>query len=148
MELGIFPFFCGVLIDLCTLPLFGPNATIASRWAFYNAHPWTSEFLHWLAGTTFMFQFAMYVSTIREVVRPGVMWFIRDPNDPQFHPMNDILERPVLTQLRKLAVGTVMYAAMVLGGVGGFVGFVWCIDRLSGVKEGPGKIWPLQWDLR
>ncbi|KNC99656.1 uncharacterized protein SPPG_09243 [Spizellomyces punctatus DAOM BR117] len=147
IELGIFPFFCGVLIDICTLPVFGPSATIASRWAFYNAHPWTSEFLHWLAGTTFMFQFALYVSTVREIVRPGVMWFIRDPNDPQFHPMNDILERPVLTQLRKLAVGTIMYAGMVLGGVGGFVSLVWSIDRLFGIKEGPGKIWPLQWDL-
>ncbi|TPX65973.1 hypothetical protein SpCBS45565_g04773 [Spizellomyces sp. 'palustris'] len=147
IELGIFPFFCGVLIDLCTLPVFGPSATIASRWAFYNAHPWTSEFLHWLAGTTFMFQFALYVSTVREIVRPGVMWFIRDPNDPQFHPMNDILERPVLTQLRKLAVGTIMYAGMVLGGVGGFVTLVSSIDRIFGIKEGPGKVWPLQWDL-
>ncbi|KAI8909938.1 hypothetical protein DFJ77DRAFT_471383 [Powellomyces hirtus] len=147
VELGVFPLFCGVLIDMCTLPLFGPHATIASRWAFYRAHPWTSEFLHWVAGTTFMFQFALYVSTVREIVRPGVMWFIRDPNDEQFHPMNDILERPVLTQLRKLGVGTVMYATMVIGGVGGVVGLIWCHDHFLAPAKGPSRMWPLQWDL-
>ncbi|KAI8822200.1 uncharacterized protein EV422DRAFT_566636 [Fimicolochytrium jonesii] len=147
IELGAFPLFCGILIDICTLPLFGAHVNLASRWAFYKAHPWTSEFLHWLAGTTFMFQFALYISTIRRVVRPGVMWFIRDPNDPQFHPMNDILERPVLTQIRKLAFGTMMYALMVVGGVGGVVGCVWVYDHLTGQTEGPGKMWPLKWDL-
>ncbi|KAJ3022734.1 hypothetical protein HKX48_005361 [Thoreauomyces humboldtii] len=147
VELGLFPLFCGVLIDICTLPLFGPHASLESRWTFYQAYPWTSEFLHWVAGTTFMFQFALYISTVREIVRPGVMWFIRDPNDEQFHPMNDILERPVLTQLRKLAVGTVMYATIVVGGVGGVVGMIWCWDNLLWVKSGPSVMWPLQWDL-
>ncbi|KAJ3170162.1 hypothetical protein HDU88_008787 [Geranomyces variabilis] len=147
VELGVFPLFCGILIDICTLPLFGPHATMSSRWAFYRAHPWTSEFLHWVAGTTFMFQFALYVSTVREIVRPGVMWFIRDPNDEQFHPMNDILERPVLTQLKKLAVGTIMYATMVIGGVGGVVGLIWCSDRYLAPSTGPSRMWPLQWDL-
>ncbi|KAJ3147104.1 hypothetical protein HDU86_008100 [Geranomyces michiganensis] len=147
VELGVFPLFCGILIDICTLPLFGPHATMASRWVFYRAHPWTSEFLHWVAGTTFMFQFALYVSTVREIVRPGVMWFIRDPNDEQFHPMNDILERPVFTQLKKLAVGTVMYATMVIGGVGGVVGLIWCSDRYLAPAKGPSRMWPLQWDL-
>ncbi|KAJ3244898.1 hypothetical protein HK104_008001, partial [Borealophlyctis nickersoniae] len=104
IELGLFPTFCGVLIDLCTLPMFGPTATVANRLAALEMYPWTWRFLHWLAGTTFMFQFALYVSTIRDIVRPGVLWFIRDPNDQRFHPMNDILERPFLLQLRKLAV--------------------------------------------
>ncbi|KAI9098644.1 hypothetical protein DFS34DRAFT_618303 [Phlyctochytrium arcticum] len=146
IELGIFPFFCGVLIDLCTLSVFGPRATVASRLKFQDSHRWTSGFLHWLAGTTFMFQFALYVSTIRKIVRPGVMWCIRDPNDPQFHPMNDILERPILLQLKKLAVGTLQYAIMVLGGVGGTIGIISCWDWLAG-NAGPAKIFPLQWDL-
>ncbi|KAJ3053322.1 hypothetical protein HK097_004529, partial [Rhizophlyctis rosea] len=149
IELGLFPMFCGVLIDLCTLPVFGPNATVASRLAGYRSHPWTSRFLHWLAGTTFMFQFALYVSTVRDIVRPGVMWFIRDPSDPRFHPMNDIIERPFWTQMRKLAVGTVMYACMVIGGVGGFVLLVKGVEWGAGTRnaKGPGKLLPLKWDL-
>ncbi|KAJ3091188.1 hypothetical protein HK102_001375 [Quaeritorhiza haematococci] len=165
IELGLFPTFCGILIDLCTLPVFGPAATIASRLKFHEMYPWTSRFLHWLAGTTFMFQFALYVSTVREMVRPGVMWFIRDPNDPQFHPMNDIIERPVLLQLRKLAVGTIMYAAMVMGGVGGFVAAVYVVGKVMSLLVGLGgglfgvgaaeaemvakwfTLWPLKWEF-
>ncbi|KAI8837036.1 hypothetical protein BC829DRAFT_493270 [Chytridium lagenaria] len=147
IELGMFPTFCGVLIDLCTLPIFGPTATIVSRWAFYKAFPWSSWFLHWLAGTCFMFQFAIYISTVRKVVRPGVVWFIRDPDDPAFHPMQDIIEKPVLTQLRKLAVGTTAYAFVVISAVGGFVGLVKLLELIFGSSTGPGRIWPIKWEF-
>ncbi|KAJ3215547.1 hypothetical protein HDU67_000268 [Dinochytrium kinnereticum] len=148
IELGMFPTFCGALIDLCTLPVFGPTATIASRWAFYKAFPWSSWFLHWLAGTCFMFQFAIYISTVRKVVRPGVVWFIRDPDDPAFHPMQDIIEKPILLQLRKLAVGTATYAFIVVLSVGGFVTAVRLLELLLGSPQsGALKIWPIKWEF-
>ncbi|KAJ3316508.1 hypothetical protein HDU76_001746, partial [Blyttiomyces sp. JEL0837] len=147
IELGMFPTFCGVLIDLCTLPVFGPSATIASRWAFYKAFPWTSWFFHWLAGTTFMFQFAIYISTVRKIVRPGVVWFIRDPDDPDFHPMQDIVEKPILVQLRKLTFGVLTYAIMVVGTVGGVVLLIKAIEVVIGHKTGPAKFWPIKWEF-
>ncbi|CAG8731863.1 3206_t:CDS:2, partial [Ambispora leptoticha] len=93
IELLIFPIICGILLDLSTLPLF-PDATPTSRLEFYLESPVTSTFLHWFTGTAFMFHFAVFVSLCREIVRTGVMWFIRDPNDPQFHPIKEILESP------------------------------------------------------
>ncbi|KAJ3143764.1 hypothetical protein HK101_003116 [Irineochytrium annulatum] len=147
IELGMFPTFCGMLIDFCTLPVFGPTATVASRWAFYRAFPWSSWFLHWLAGTTFMFQFAIYISTVRKIVRRGVVWFIRDPDDPAFHPMQDIIEKPALHQLRKLAVGTTTYAFVVLSSVGGFVGLVRLLEIVAGATTGPARIWPIKWEF-
>ena len=48
-----------------------------------------------------MFHFAMFVSMCRDIVRAGTLYFIRDPNDPQFHPIREILERPTLHQLTK-----------------------------------------------
>ncbi|KXS21420.1 hypothetical protein M427DRAFT_142474 [Gonapodya prolifera JEL478] len=149
IELVAFPLMCGVLVDLCTLPIFGPTATPLGRLAFHRAHPWTSSFLHWLAGTTYMFQFALYVSTVKKIVRKGVMWFIRDPNDPQFHPMMDIVERPVVVQLRKLGVSAFMYGVMVAGGVGGYVyGTKWLDQHVvSRLGSGPWRIWPLKWEL-
>ncbi|CAG8740158.1 11008_t:CDS:2, partial [Acaulospora colombiana] len=101
IELVIFPIICGILLDLSTLPLF-PEATPSTRIDFYFESPITSTFLHWFTGTAFMFHFAVFVSLCREIVRNGVMWFIRDPNDPQFHPIKEILERPVWTQLKKI----------------------------------------------
>ncbi|CAG8693758.1 11360_t:CDS:2, partial [Ambispora leptoticha] len=112
IELVIFPIICGILLDLSTLPLF-PDATPLSRFNFYLESPFTSIFLHWFIGTGFMFHFAVFVSLCREIVRPGVMWFIRDPNDPQFHPIKEILERPVLTQLKKIGASGIMYSAMI-----------------------------------
>jgi hypothetical protein len=153
IELGIFPFYCGCLIDFCLSPALGSIVTLEDRLNFYSKFPWTFVFLHWLAGTTFMFQFALYVSVVRQTVRPGVMWFIRDPNDPQFQPMNDIMEKPILTQLRKLAVGTFMYTTIILSGIGGFVLFVWGHQSLwelltDTTKAGPFVIWPLKWEFR
>ncbi|KAJ3103664.1 hypothetical protein HK100_004161, partial [Physocladia obscura] len=146
IELGAFPAFCGVLIDICTLNVFGSGSTIESRLVFYQAYPWTSYFLHWLAGTTFMFQFAGYVQSVRKIVRPGVVWFIRDPDDPQFHPMQDILEKPALSQLRKLAFGALMYAVVVVSTVGGYVVVVSLIqEAVGGAKSGAAKVWPLKW---
>ncbi|TPX35008.1 hypothetical protein SmJEL517_g02469 [Synchytrium microbalum] len=145
IELGVFPIFCGALIDMCTLPIF--NSTLEGRLEFHQVFPWTSSFLHWLVGTTFMFNVAIYVGTLREIVRPGVMWFVRDPNDPAFHPINDILERPALVQLRKLFIGSLLYATMVIFGVGGFVMSVKCLEFILPAGAHPAKIWPLKWEF-
>ncbi|KAF9546274.1 hypothetical protein EC957_009887 [Mortierella hygrophila] len=116
MEMVVFPLFCGTVLGLTTLPLL-PGATLASRWAFYQQSPNWCIVMHWLAGTTFMFNFSMFVSICRGVVRPGVMWFIRDPNDEGFHPVREILERPVFLQLRKLGTGALMYLTLIVLGV-------------------------------
>ena len=113
IELVFFPIFCGVLIDLTTLPLF-PNATITSRLEFGQRFGFTSTFLHWFAGTLYMFHFAMFVSMCRDLVRAGTLYFIRDPNDPHFHPIREILERPTLHQLRKIGVSACIYAMLIL----------------------------------
>lgn len=113
IELVAFPIFCGILLDLSCLPLFS-EATIASRWEFAKRSTFTATFLHWFTGTLYMFHFAMFVSMCRELVRPGTLYFIRDPNDPQFHPIREILERPTLHQLRKIGVSGVIYAFLIL----------------------------------
>ncbi|KAJ3129995.1 hypothetical protein HK098_007261 [Nowakowskiella sp. JEL0407] len=142
MEIIIFPFFCGVLVDLCTLPLFGPTATVASRYNFYLKYPWVSRFMHWVAGTTFMYSFAVYISVVREIFRPGVMWFVSDEKDNNF--INELLEKPIKTQLRKFAIGAIMYAILVISCVGGFVGSLYLVQ--IGAKSGVRKILPLKWD--
>ncbi|KAF8933404.1 hypothetical protein BGZ58_006378 [Dissophora ornata] len=116
IEMILFPLFCGVVIGLSTLPLF-KDATVASRIAFYRFSPNISLVLHWLVGTAFMFNFSYFVGYCRGIVRPGVMWFIRDPNDEAFHPIREILERPALLQLRKLASGAFMYFTLIILGI-------------------------------
>jgi len=113
IELVFFPIFCGILLDFSLLPLFG-GATIMSRWDFAQKFTFTATFLHWFAGTLYMFHFAMFVSMCRDLVRAGTLYFIRDPNDPQFHPIREILERPTFHQLRKIGVSGIIYAFLIL----------------------------------
>lgn len=102
IEMLMFPLYCGLLLDVAFLPLFG-GATMSTRLAFAAGNPWTFCFMHWFVGTCYMFHFALFVGMCRKILRKGVLWFIRDPDDPTFHPVRDVLERNVVTQLRKIA---------------------------------------------
>ncbi|KAF9054671.1 hypothetical protein BJ165DRAFT_734901 [Panaeolus papilionaceus] len=113
IELIIFPLGCGIVLDLCTVWLF-PEANVQSRAAFFVQAPLTAMFYHWVAGTMFMYSFAVLLSGCRTIMRPGAMWFIKDPQDQNSHPIRDILDRPTLTQLRKICVSGVMYSVVVL----------------------------------
>ena len=47
-------------------------------------------FLHWLVGMVYVFYFASFVLLLREVLRPGVLWFLRNLNDHDFHPVQEV----------------------------------------------------------
>lgn len=68
-------------------------------------------------------------------MRKGVLYFIRDPDDPSFHPVRDVLERPVPAQLGKIAFSALVYGGLVIVCLGGVV---WSITWVPGV-------FPIQW---
>ncbi|KAI9692694.1 MAG: hypothetical protein M1820_009444 [Bogoriella megaspora] len=120
IEMIVFPLYCGVLLDLALLPLC-ENATVLSRVDWSLESPWTSGFVHWFIGTCYMFHFALFVSMCRKIMRNGVLYFIRDPDDPTFHPVRDVLERNVSTQLRKITFSALIYGGLVIVCLGGVV---------------------------
>jgi E3 ubiquitin-protein ligase MARCH6 len=98
-------------------------------------------FYHWIAGTMFMYvlslfhllsgtksiprySFAVLLSGCRTVMRPGAMWFIKDPQDQNSHPIRDILDRPTLTQLRKIFMSAILYSVVVCCVVGSVAGLL------------------------
>lgn len=137
IELILFPIVCGFLLDLSTMPLF-KQASFGGRLGYLTSHPVPSVFLHWFLGTGFMFLFAVLVTICRDIVRPGVMWFIRDPNDPQFHPIREIIERPILFQFKKIGASALIYLTVILVGVGGLVHVIHSLIP---------DILPLRWSL-
>ncbi|CEJ82442.1 hypothetical protein VHEMI02504 [[Torrubiella] hemipterigena] len=120
IEMLLFPLYCGILLDVALLPLFG-GATLGSRAAFAMNYPLTSAFVHWFVGTGYMFHFALFVSMCRKIMRPGVLYFIRDPDDPEFHPVREVLEKKLTTQLRKILYSAFIYGALVIICLGGVV---------------------------
>ncbi|KAK2465700.1 hypothetical protein APHAL10511_002244 [Amanita phalloides] len=138
IELVTFPFGCGIVLDLSTIWLF-PEANLLSRLGFFAQAPLTAVFYHWVAGTLFMYAFAVLLSGCRSVMRPGAMWFIKDPQDQNSHPIRDILDRPALTQLRKIGISAIMYSAMVVCVVGSVAGLLILGDK---------SIMPFRWKNR
>lgn len=135
IEMLAFPLYTGLLLDFAFLPLFR-DGSVATRWAFAIRAPWTFCFVHWFVGTCYMFHFALFVGMCRKILRKGVLWFIRDPDDPTFHPVRDVLERNVTTQLRKIAFSALVYGALVILCLGGVI---WSIGRLF------PDLFPIQW---
>ncbi|KAL6716845.1 hypothetical protein ACLMJK_004757 [Lecanora helva] len=128
IEMIIFPLYCGLLLDVALLPLFN-NVTFLSRINFTLASPNTSLFVHWFVGTCYMFHFALFVAMCRKILRPGVLYFIRDPDDPTFHPVRDVLERSVSTQLWKISFSALVYGGLVIVCLGGVVwGIAYAFD--------------------
>ncbi|KAL5434919.1 hypothetical protein PMIN07_008623 [Paraphaeosphaeria minitans] len=135
IEMLVFPLYCGLLLDMALLPLF-KDANLYTRWQWTRESPWTSGFVHWFIGTCYMFHFALFVSMCRKIMRRGVLYFIRDPDDPQFHPVRDVLERSVTTQLRKIAFSALVYGALVIVCLGGVV---WSLNQLT------SGVLPIHW---
>ncbi|KAI0676025.1 hypothetical protein C8Q78DRAFT_1142731 [Trametes maxima] len=138
IELIIFPLGCGMMLDICSGWMF-PHGTFRSRAALLFFAPLRAIFYHWILGTMFMYQFAVLLSGCRSIMRPGAMWFIKDPQDQNFHPIRDILERPTFVQLRKLLLSAAMYGIVVASGVA----TISSILRLF-----RGIIMPFRWKLR
>ena len=135
IEMLVFPLYCGLLLDAATLPLF-EGATAWGRLLQGWESPFTCAFVHWFVGTCYMFHFALFVSMCRRILRKGTLYFIRDPDDPTFHPVRDVLERNVATQLRKISFSAGVYGALVLVCLGGVV---WTLPVIF-----PG-ILPIRW---
>ncbi|KAK5965750.1 Zinc finger C3HC4 type, partial [Trichostrongylus colubriformis] len=91
VEIGFFPIICGCWMDLCSLKLF--SASLSSRAASFAASPTSSVFIHWMIGMVYVFYFASFVLLLREVLRPGVLWFMRNLNDPEFNPIQELCKK-------------------------------------------------------
>ncbi|KAI7905092.1 uncharacterized protein BX663DRAFT_549940 [Cokeromyces recurvatus] len=136
LELLLFPTMCGIFIDISTLPLF-TEWTIKSRFHFMLLNPYSALFLHWFIGTGFILQFSVFIALVREGVRPGVLYFMRDSNDPDFHPIQEIVDQPTFLLLKKLFTNAIAYFMLILVGMGLFT---LVVSRYSGIC-------PIIWNL-
>ncbi|KAL5467202.1 hypothetical protein EMCRGX_G031401 [Ephydatia muelleri] len=112
VEAGIFPLMSGWWIDVCAMGLFG--STLKSRQTSLQSAPGTVMFLHWLAGMIFIFYFASFVILLREVLRPGVLWFLRNLNDQNFHPIQEMIGLPFQRHFRRFLMSCVMFGTSVI----------------------------------
>lgn len=76
-------------------------------------------FLCWMLGTLYMCLFAVYVGMVRKyVLRPGVLFFIRSPDDPNTRLLHEALMRPFRFQISRIALSVLVYMLFILIGFG------------------------------
>lgn len=112
VEIGILPLVCGWWLDICSLQMF--DATLKDRESSFRLAPGTSIFIHWLVGMVYVYYFASFVLLLREILRPGVLWFLRNLNDPDFSPIQEMIHLPVLKHIRRLLLSAVIFGSAVL----------------------------------
>uniref|UniRef100_A0A8D0C8P0 E3 ubiquitin-protein ligase MARCHF6 n=1 Tax=Salvator merianae TaxID=96440 RepID=A0A8D0C8P0_SALMN len=112
VEIGVFPLICGWWLDICSLEMF--DATLKDRELSFQSAPGTTMFLHWLVGMVYVFYFASFILLLREVLRPGVLWFLRNLNDPDFNPVQEMIHLPIYRHLRRFILSVIVFGSIVL----------------------------------
>nr|XP_023651481.1 E3 ubiquitin-protein ligase MARCH6 isoform X2 [Paramormyrops kingsleyae] len=112
VEIGVFPLICGWWLDICSLEMF--DASLKDREMSFTSAPGTTMFLHWLVGMVYVFYFASFILLLREVLRPGVLWFLRNLNDPDFNPVQEMIHLPIYRHLRRFILSVVVFGSIVL----------------------------------
>lgn len=90
------------------------GATLEDREASFKAAPGTSMFIHWLVGMVYVFYFASFILLLREVFRPGVLWFLQNLNDPDFSPIQEMIHLPIWGHIRHFLASLIIFGTTVL----------------------------------
>ncbi|XP_035919137.1 E3 ubiquitin-protein ligase MARCHF6-like [Anopheles stephensi] len=112
VEIGVLPLVCGWWLDICSLPMF--DATLKDRKASFKLAPGMSLFFHWMFGMVYVYYFASFIVLLREVLRPGVLWFLRNLNDPDFSPIQEMIHLSILRHMRRLISSATIFGSAVL----------------------------------
>ncbi|KAK3018566.1 hypothetical protein RJ639_004291 [Escallonia herrerae] len=112
IELGVFPLMCGWWLDVCTIRMFGRS--IAQRVEFFSISPLASSLVHWVVGIVYMLQISIFVSLLRGVLRSGVLYFLRDPADPNYNPFRDLIDDPVHKHARRVLLSVAVYGSLIV----------------------------------
>ncbi|MBA0557017.1 hypothetical protein Golob_027076 [Gossypium lobatum] len=61
-----------------------------------------------------MLQISIFVSLLRGVLRNGVLYFLRDPADPNYNPFRDLIDDPVHKHARRVLLSVAVYGSLIV----------------------------------
>ncbi|AOA63248.1 ERAD-associated ubiquitin-protein ligase [Komagataella phaffii CBS 7435] len=128
IEQLLFPITCGFLMDFCIAPVMvDPRSTgtllLSQNFKVLN-HSLHYMLYLWSIGSSYMFCFATFVGMCRShILRPGVLFFIRTPDDPNVRLIHEALTRPFFLQLFRIFISLIVYTIFILAGIGSVTWF-------------------------
>lgn len=100
--------------------------------------PFWRIFLYWLFGTVYAVILAVFVGMTRsKILRPGVLFFIRSPEDPNTRLIHSALVKPLNIQMSRVLYRGRVYSIFILVGIGTVS---WAITQLI-----IPSLFPLSW---
>lgn len=147
IEMFFFPVYCGWLLDICIAPLFLDsfkssegqmlNILFTSSQPVLQTH-YIRLFIFWALGTLYMLFFALFVGMVRsKILRPGVLFFIRSPDDPNTRLIHDALVKPLSLQMSRIFLSAKVYTCFIILGIGGitwgirlFLAYIYKVDNI------------------
>lgn len=69
--------------------------------------------LYWVIGFIYLHLFWSVVQTIRRVGRPGILWFLRDPDDPNDHFIRDLVTKPMYNLVRAIFISVTLHSVLI-----------------------------------
>lgn len=49
-----------------------------------------------------------------QVLRPGVLYFLRNPADPNYNPFRDLIRDPIEKHIRRVLLSILVYASLIM----------------------------------
>lgn len=121
-ELLIFPTICGWIIDwnLSTV-------IVGDRWTFFIQYPLVNHLMRWAVGIASLIFISLAVRQFRKIFRPGLLYFIRNSDDPENLPFKEAVERPLSEHFRRMWVSVILYTLTLSLLFGGFSAVCWLL---------------------
>ncbi|ODV79112.1 uncharacterized protein CANTADRAFT_30582, partial [Suhomyces tanzawaensis NRRL Y-17324] len=132
LEIVLFPMYCGWLLDFCGAPVVLPRFSVSesdgsksillllSSISEFTQASHTRLYGYWVIGTAYMLCIALFVGMVRnKILRPGVLFFIRSPEDPNARLIHDALVKPLMLQMSRIYLSAKVYTVFILAGIGG-----------------------------
>ncbi|CAF0848217.1 unnamed protein product [Didymodactylos carnosus] len=115
IEILLFPLICGIWLDICSLRILNESSTtLNDRILNFQMSPGTSSFLHWLVGMIYVFYFATFIFLLREILRPGTLWFLKSVNDIDFNPIHEMIVHPVGLHIRRFITSIIIFGCCII----------------------------------
>lgn len=117
-EILVFPWLCGWTLNICCSEMFSrtmqtEKSFISISFILTSIYFYSSTLIHWAMGTAFMYGFTIFITNCRQVFRPGLLHFVRNPHDPEYSPMKDIITTPIGEHARRLGYSFLVYLIMI-----------------------------------
>lgn len=113
LQFIFIPLFCGNVMDFATVEYFG--TLWESRMAYFMKEPLSYLIVHWILGVSFVVQLSLVIMSLRLFLRKEVLWFLNNPEDPQFNFWREVLRNRLIVQSKRFAGTLFLFTTIIFG---------------------------------